>query len=97
MPMVCIEAMLCGGIVLGSSSGGMSEIIEDGKSGFLIEPRNPRCLADKIRQIFNLSEGEKANVSLSAKQRIKDAFSLDMIIKQQIAYYKEVVEDYKNK
>ena len=41
MPMVCIEAMLCGGIVLGSSSGGMSEIIEDGKSGFLIEPRNP--------------------------------------------------------
>lgn len=97
MPMVCIEAMLCGGIVLGSSSGGMSEIIEDGKSGFLIEPRNPRCLADKIRQIFNLSEGEKANVSLSAKQRIKNAFSLDMIIKQQIAYYKEVVEDYKNK
>ena len=97
MPMVCIEAMLCGGIVLGSSSGGMNEIIEDGKNGFLIEPRDPRRLADKIKQIFTLSEEEKTNISLSAQQRIKDVFSLDAIMKQQIAYYKEVIEDYKKK
>lgn len=33
-PMVCLEAMSQGAIVLGSNSGGMSEIIEDNKSGF---------------------------------------------------------------
>lgn len=97
MPMVCIEAMLCCGIVLGSSSGGMSEIIEDGKSGYLIEPRNSRKLADKIQQILALSEEKKTAISLNAKQRIKDAFSLDVIVKQQITYYEEVIEDYKRK
>lgn len=97
MPMVCIEAMLCSGIVLGSSSGGMSEIIEDGKSGYLIEPRNSRKLADKIQQILALSEEKKTAISSNAKQRIKDAFSLDVIVKQQITYYEEVIEDYKRK
>lgn len=97
MPMVCIEAMLCGGIVLGSNSGGMSEIIDEGESGFLIEPRKFRSLADKIKQILALSEEEKVSISLNAKQRIKETFSLDVIMKQQIAYYEEVIEDYRKK
>ena len=97
MPMVCIEAMLCGGIVLGSNSGGMSEIIDEGKSGFLIVPRNSRNLANKIRQILTLSEEKKANISLNAKQRIKDVFSLNAIMKQQITFYEEVIEDYRKK
>lgn len=97
MPMVCIEAMLCGGIVLGSRSGGMSEIIEEGKSGFLIEPHNPRQLADKIEQAFALPETEKTKISMNAKQRIQKAFSLDVITKQLIAYYEEVIEDYRRK
>lgn len=97
MPMVCIEAMLCGGIVLGSNSGGMSEIIDEGKSGFLIVPRNSRNLANKMRQILTLSEEKKANISLNAKQRIKDVFSLNAIMKQQITFYEEVIEDYRKK
>lgn len=97
MPMVCIEAMLCGGIVLGSNSGGMSEIIDEGKNGFLIVPRNSRSLANKMRQILAMSEEKKANISLNAKQRIKDVFSLDVIMKQQITYYEEVIKDYRKK
>lgn len=42
MPMVCIEAMLCGGIVIGSNSGGMSEIISNEENGFLIPHINQR-------------------------------------------------------
>ena len=39
LPLTCIEAMSLGGLVLGSSSGGMKEIIEDQVDGYLIEPK----------------------------------------------------------
>ena len=93
--MVCLEAMSQGAIVLGSNSGGMSEIIEDNKSGFLIEPHNASGLAVKIGQILQLSEEEKLSISQNAKQRIKNEFSMETIMEQQISYYKEVINDYK--
>lgn len=94
-PMVCLEAMSQGAIVLGSNSGGMSEIIEDNKSGFLIEPHNASGLAVKIGQILQLSEEEKLSISQNAKQRIKNEFSMETIMEQQILYYQEVINDYK--
>ncbi|MDE6160492.1 MAG: glycosyltransferase family 4 protein, partial [Muribaculaceae bacterium] len=35
MPMVCLEAMAVGNLVIGSSNGGMAEIITDGEDGYL--------------------------------------------------------------
>lgn len=96
MPMVCIEAMSQGAIVLGSSSGGMSEIIEDGKSGFLVEPRDSKILAEKIRQLLKLDTKQRVIISNNAKQRIKKAFSMDIVLERQIEYYKYVIKDFKS-
>lgn len=59
MPMVCLEAMRCGAIVLGSSSGGMKEIITDGENGFLIQPKNVELLANKLLHISMLNKQKK--------------------------------------
>ena len=95
MPMVCIEAMLSGAVVLGSNSGGMSEIIEDGKSGFLVEPKNPRALAKRIKEILHLSSKEKEIISNNAVKRIKDNFSMEVILNQTLDYYKSVISKEK--
>ncbi len=91
MPMVCIEAMLSGAIVLGSSSGGMSEVIKDGENGFLVEPKNPELLASKIKEILSMSDDKLVTISDNARNRIKDNFSLDVILKQTIEYYNWVI------
>ena len=52
--MVCIEAMAQGAIVIGSNSGGMSEIMEDGRSGFLLPPKQPDLWANKILEITGI-------------------------------------------
>jgi glycosyltransferase involved in cell wall biosynthesis len=48
-----IEAMASGIPVIASNIGGLKEIIENGKNGFLIEQKNPEILAKKIIQIHN--------------------------------------------
>lgn len=95
MPMVCLEAMGVGAVVLGSSSGGMSEIIEDGKSGYLIEPHDPHALARKITSIVGLSDERRASISENAKKKIHDSFGKEVIVRQMTEYYQSVIDDYK--
>ncbi|MBM6845219.1 glycosyltransferase family 4 protein [Phocaeicola plebeius] len=93
MPMVCIEAMLCGGIVIGSNSGGMSEIISNEENGFLIPPHQPKILAKTIQKAINLSEQRRQEISQNAQKRIRDDFSMDTILQQTISYYQQVIND----
>lgn len=93
MPMVCIEAMLCGGIVIGSNSGGMSEIISNEENGFLIPPHQPQILAETIQKAINLSEQRRQEISQNAQKRIRDDFSMDTILQQTISYYQQVINN----
>lgn len=95
MPMVCIEAMLSGAVVIGSNSGGMSEIIEDGKSGFLMTPRDPKMLADKIKEVCMLPLETKENVRTEAHERIMQNFDMKVIIPQMVDYYQMVIDNDK--
>jgi glycosyltransferase involved in cell wall biosynthesis len=94
-PMVCIEAMMCGAIVIGSSSGGMCEIITDGEDGFLLEPRNPRKWAEKIKEVFALSPDERLRISQNAQKTIREKFSMEEILPQIVKYYDGVVKRHK--
>jgi glycosyltransferase involved in cell wall biosynthesis len=94
--LVCIEAMMCGAIVIGSLSGGMSEIITDGEDGFLLEPRNPQKWAKKIKEVFTLSPEERLRISQNAQKKIREKFSVEVIIPQMVDYYHSVIENYRN-
>lgn len=93
MPMVCIEAMLCGGIVIGSNSGGMNEIISNKENGFLISPHQPQNLAETIQKVLNLSVQQRQEISQKAQQKIRNDFSMDTILQQTISYYQQVINN----
>ncbi len=46
---VFAEAMASGLPIVGSTAGGIPELVEHGKNGFLVPPREPRALAAAIR------------------------------------------------
>lgn len=93
MPMVCIEAMGQGAIVIGSNSGGMAEIIEDGVSGFLLPPNDPGLWADKIREVLALDPEVRRAISVNAIMRIKNLFSLEKILDETRRYYESCIND----
>lgn len=95
--LTCIEAMSVDGLVLGSSSGGMNEIITNGEDGFLVKPKNIKLLKNKIIEILSLDKSDKEAVRFLAKKKVLNKFSEKIVIKEMLSFYDEVIVDYKKK
>jgi glycosyltransferase involved in cell wall biosynthesis len=54
--LVVVEAMAAGIPVIATNSGGVPEIIEDGKTGLLFDPRDKKKLIELLRKLFESKE-----------------------------------------
>jgi len=59
MNMATIEAMAAGLPVISTWVGGMPELVENGISGFLVEPQNPPALAKALRTLMESKDLRK--------------------------------------
>lgn len=67
LPTIAIEAAFCSLPVLGSRCGGLLEIIEDGTTGFLVEPGDVKQLSTRLEQL--LADGAlRHRMGLAARQ-----------------------------
>lgn len=51
--LAAIEAMALERPVVASSAGGLKEVVEDGTTGFLVAPNDPRALADRLSLLID--------------------------------------------
>jgi glycosyltransferase involved in cell wall biosynthesis len=87
MGRVILEGMSFRRCVIATAHGGPLEIIEDGKSGFLVPPKDPEALADCIDRL-KASPGDRRLVGWNASQRVAKEFH----IKKNVAKIQEVYE-----
>jgi glycosyltransferase involved in cell wall biosynthesis len=87
--MVLVEAMACGVPVIGGNpSGAVAWTLEDGRSGYLSDVRQPRILADTILRALNAPDGNRALVEhawASSRKRFNEEQAVngnEMILKQ---------------
>ena len=66
-PLTIVEAYSFGKPVIGARIGGIPEIIEENKTGYLFNPGNKYELEQLLRQADNLSETEYKEMSLNAR------------------------------
>lgn len=64
LPVAVLEAMSLGKPVIATRSGGCSEMVDQGKTGLLVEPQAPEELAQAIVTV--LADADKANAWASA-------------------------------
>ena len=53
LPYTILEAMAAGVPIIASWVGGIPEMVENEKNGFLVLPKNPEMLAEKIAELLN--------------------------------------------
>ena len=85
-----LEAGACSLPTVASKVGGLQEVVEDGQTGFLVPPKNPHALADKIN--FLLANPEmRITMGKKAKQRVETIFSVEKMVDSYIKIYKELL------
>lgn len=82
MPNVILEAMTKEVPVITTNVGGISEVIDDGKDGFLVEPGNSLLLADKIKYVLSLSDDERQRITRAAKNRVISNFNIERMVRE---------------
>ncbi len=87
---VFIEANYYRKPVIGSYSGGMSEAIINGKTGFLIEPNNLNDLVDKIIYLYN-NEKEREKIGEYGYKRVLSDFNWEYLINNYISIFESVL------
>ncbi|MEO0481546.1 MAG: glycosyltransferase [Planctomycetota bacterium] len=71
-PNVCLEAMAAGRVVLGAKNGGMSEMIEAGASGFLVDGTDPDDIARVIRDELGQALDRLDEIGSAAAARARE-------------------------
>jgi len=86
IPMTILEAMGHGLPIIAPAVGGIVEIIEDGKEGFLIKSRNPRDFAEKCLLLKkDLALREK--MSRDAREKAEKFFTAEIMAKKYCQLY----------
>lgn len=78
--------------IVASRVGGVTEIIEDGVNGLLIDPESPEQIAKGVLTL--LDDREVAlEMGKAAHQKVVEEFSVDAMVEGNIAVYKELLEE----
>lgn len=77
-PNVVLEAMAAGVPVVGADSGGVPEILDEGRCGLLFEPDNPDALSDCIRSLLH-DETKRRRIARDARMRAEKLFRTERV------------------
>lgn len=69
-----LEAMACGKPLVGTNVGGIPYLIDDGRTGLLVEPRNPSQLAEALARVLT-DDAARSEMGAAARNRAVEQFS----------------------
>ncbi len=72
--------------VIGTTVGGIPEIIQDGKSGYLIEPGSPEQLAEKLTELLG-DEELRRQMGEAGCKIVKQKFELQKNVARLLELY----------
>lgn len=87
-PVSWLEAMALEKPIVASNIGWAVEMIEDGKNGFLVDPKNHELYAQKIVQFLD-NHTLCLQFGKDARQKVENSFDIKRIARQNIEFYRQ--------
>ena len=91
LPLVIIEAEIAGLPVVASGVGGVPELIEDGVTGFIVPPRNPRALACVLQRLIDDAHLRR-RVGSAARKKALHEFTFDHMLTKTRQLYDDTLK-----
>jgi len=90
--MPAIEAMAVGLPVVATRVGGVPELVQDGRTGLLVNPGDPDALADAISRLL-VDEELRRSMGRAGRERAAREFSWERVANDLLVQYRELCED----
>lgn len=88
--LVVLEALACAVPVIGSDTGGIPDMIQHGKNGWLVPPRDIQALARTLKSV--LASPDKLEAAAKNAQESVEAFSLKRFSQNVVSLYEKIIE-----
>ncbi len=78
-PVAGLEAMAAGLPVVASAVGGIPELVENGRTGWLVPPGDPEALAGRLRQLLRDPEAQEV-MGIAGHARVRKCFTAEQMV-----------------
>jgi len=89
--LVATEAMACGKPVVATRVGGLPDQVIEGFNGFLVPPRDPKALADKILYLLE-NPSEARRMGLNGRRLAEEKFDIEKRVDKIVELYRTLIE-----
>ncbi|MFK2820702.1 glycosyltransferase family 4 protein [Flavobacteriaceae sp. LMIT009] len=89
-PVSWLEAMAMEKPIVASNVGWAEEMIENGKEGYLVDPKNYEDYANKIVKIIKDKEFQ-IELGRAAREKIKNEFAIDVVAQKSVEFYTQIL------
>jgi colanic acid/amylovoran biosynthesis glycosyltransferase len=87
LPQMLMEAMACGLPAVSTRLVGIPDLIEDGKSGVLVEPGDPKALADALETLIR-DEHLSSTLAAAGERRVRERFEIEAALQPLIRLFR---------
>jgi glycosyltransferase involved in cell wall biosynthesis len=92
LPNVVIESLAVGTPVVCTDVGGAREVVEDGRSGFVVAPGNPGVLGAAMAKLMACSEQQRHRMGAAGRTHVENTFALDSMLTRWSGLFKELLD-----
>jgi glycosyltransferase involved in cell wall biosynthesis len=92
-PLTIVEAYSFGKPVIGARIGGIPEIIDEGKTGLLFDPRDKLYLENTLRKADTIADLDYRKMSVNARAFAEINFNPDSHYRELIKIYKDCIQN----
>ncbi len=89
---VVVEAQAMGKIIIASNHGGAIETVQHGKTGFLVQPRDPMALARALDHVLDMKQDERAAMQTAGRAAVAENFTTRAMQDATLAVYRELLQ-----
>ena len=84
-----LDAMACSKAIVATQAGGVPEVVEEGRTGFLAEPRDHHAMARSIIRLLK-EEPLRRQMGEAGFARVRERFTVERMVAETAAVYERV-------